>query len=329
MGLTINKQPYFKWYLNTRTWSKRLLERLHHIKKRDHLVRHELQDILTPAFQKKEPPLFYHVQFETVSICNNDCSFCPMNRRLRKREYKEADWEVISRLGSELQSCSFDGVLSLFNNNEPLIDKRLPEIVAFFRTKIPKASIRILTNGILINMKIVEQLIQAGMNQIGINNYNDKNKFIPSIRKFVDDFRSSKYKDAIDIDISMRYKNEVMHNRGGNSPNNRPLNSSKRWFCLFPFEQINVNPWGDLTICCNDVMYKHKIGTILGNETIYQLWSNKEYSNIRNSLVEGKREKIDICSVCDNPGIGGTGGNFTYKIEKSTSDMYRIYRVYR
>lgn len=296
-------------------------------------TRRKLQKLLPPLFQKEEIPLFHHVQFETVSICNNDCSFCPMNIHLKKREYKEADWVVIERLGNELQNYSFEGILSLFNNNEPLIDRRLPDIVAFFRKKAPRANIRIMTNGILINIKVVEQLIKAGISYIHINNYNEKNEFIPSVSKFINDFSISKFKDSINVVVTMRYKNEVLHNRGGNSPNIPVLAKSKKWFCIFPFEQININPWGDMTICCNDVLYKRKMGNIMGDKSIYQLWASKEYKNIRNLLSNGKREGIDICSVCNNPGIERTidsrtgkpiGHNITYKVEKSVSGIEQL-----
>lgn len=328
MAIKINKFSSLKWYLNRNVWTAKLLglknaRKNHEIAR---LIRNNLAKQLVPAFQHDSTPLFHHVQFETVSICNNDCSFCAMNVKLKNREYKEASQELINKIGNELENYSFSGMLSLFNNNEPLIDKRLPDIVEFFRKKVPRAYIKILTNGKLVNIDIIKKLAKAGIDYIGINNYCIDNKLIPPVERFVNDYSRFDIKD-VKIEISIRNKNAILHNRAGTSPNATILKRSLDWFCKFPFEQININPWGDMTICCNDVLYKHKFGNILNdNVQIYKLWSSKNYRTIRKYLSEGKRSKIKICSVCNNPGTGMLGVNICYESIKPDNGICYLLR---
>ena len=71
--------------------------------------------------------------------------------------------DVIDALLSRLKEIRFKGLVSMFNNNEPLLDKRLAEIIARFKRELPDARIEIYTNGLLLDMEVAMRLWLNGL----------------------------------------------------------------------------------------------------------------------------------------------------------------------
>ena len=129
---------------------------------------------------------------------------------------------IIDKVFNDLEEIKFSGLVSLFNNNDALIDKRLEEIVALSKKRFLLAKTHVLTNGKLLTFKRFESLHKSGLDRLAIDNYySDKPVLNKPIADFIKEFNASPYRDTVDIKVYMRYKNEVLDSRAGNSPNKK------------------------------------------------------------------------------------------------------------
>ena len=254
------------------------------------------------TFFAKQTPLFYQIQIETCSFCNEKCAFCPANIHDDIRGKNFMPEEIFNKIIDNLVELNFTGMISLFNNNEPLIDKRLEKFVKICKDRLPKAKTEIITNGSLINFKRFEDLYLAGLDSLVIDNYyKDENKpeLVNAVKKFMQEFEASPYKNKMYIPVFMRFQKEILTNRAGNAPNKKDLKpkESAKKFCAYPFMQFNVNYAGKVNLCCNDVYYQGVVGDITQN-SIKDIWESKLYGDIRKKIMAQDRNH-GICANCD------------------------------
>ncbi len=263
----------------------------------------EREDYLIQSFKsffKTHTPLFFQIQIETCSFCNDICSFCPANIHDDTRGKNFMSPEIFSKIIKDLKALKFNGLVSLFNNNEPLIDKRLESFIAECKREIPDAKTAILTNGKLLTFKRFQSLYDAGLDALVIDNYYQKEAVLNGpIKRFVEDFKKSDFQNKINISIFLRYQHEILSSRAGNAPNKKGQNKNLpiEKFCPYPFMQYNVNYEGMTHLCCNDVYYEGVVGDITKN-SIKEIWETKLFDDIRNKLLNRDRNH-GVCKGCD------------------------------
>ena len=251
-------------------------------------------------------PLFHQIQVETCSFCNNDCHFCPASTAADIRPKEFMSWEVIHELTRQLKELKFNGLISLFNNNDPLIDKRLPEIIRYFKEHLPKAKIEIYTNGILLDIDRAIELWDAGLDSLMVDHYYTSSERSKKVEKFVEDFKNSAYYDSRTVTVNEINKEIVRSSRGGQAPNKKEAKVSG--FCAYPFMQFNVNYKGEVHLCCNDVYYQEIYGNIMEKD-ITAIWNSKRFQAKRKMLLDGNRN-TGVCKNCD-----------TYPVLKGSSEI--------
>ena len=67
-----------------------------------------------------EKNLFNSIEIETINRCNNDCSFCPVNREKDIRSFAKMSDEIFYKIIDELHDMDYAKGINLFSNNEPL-----------------------------------------------------------------------------------------------------------------------------------------------------------------------------------------------------------------
>lgn len=240
-------------------------------------------------------PFFHQIQVETCSFCNNDCHFCPASTAVDQRPKSFMSWDIIHELVEQLKSIQYNGLVSLFNNNDPLIDKRLTEIIRYFRKELPDAKIEIYTNGILLNMKLAVELWEAGLDSLMIDHYYTKTERCKKIELFIEEFKKSPYAKTHTVTINEINKEIIRSSRGGEAPNKKQAKAEG--FCAYPFMQFNVNYKGDVHLCCNDVYYQVVFGNIT-EKHIREIWNSPKYQAIRKRFLKDDRN-FGICKNCD------------------------------
>lgn len=267
------------------------------------VVHHDFSiDDLQNQFSKQwadETPLFRIISIETRTGCNFTCSFCPVAKDKDPRPLKSMSWLLLQDIANQLQDLNYQDNIFLFCNNEPLLDDRLPKIVSLFREKCPNARIKILTNGLLLSLELVNELFDNGLSTLEIDNYTDGKRVI---RPIMDLIKNSKKFIEKDIRIIMRRRVEKLTNRGGTAPNVEKLTSSLSDFCALPFTDLNITPSGKVTLCCIDALAQEIVADAT-KESIVDIWKGNKLQHIRKGLMQGDRQISSLCSVCDYNGF--------------------------
>ncbi|MFH1854733.1 MAG: radical SAM/SPASM domain-containing protein [Candidatus Omnitrophota bacterium] len=248
------------------------------------------------GFQEPENTLFKKVFIETISYCNNDCAFCPASTKVGAKmpgSFMREDLYI--KILNELADIHFTGSVAFHCNNEPLLDRRLILWIKIARSLLKTNFFYLYTNGIFIDIKLANQLLEAGLNRIIINNYNDKHELIPSIRSLID---NSSFVQG-EIIVNYRVKTDYLENRAGENPNIRSfLKEPLKNICVRPLTEIVVGYDGTVPLCCADGLWKVTMGNA-GQTSLKDIWFSDFFKRIRRSLATGNRNCAEICRVCD------------------------------
>lgn len=243
-------------------------------------------------------PKINTVEIETINRCNNDCSFCPVNRNDDTRPYKKMSQELFEKIIDELAAMDYSGYISLFSNNEPLIDVRIYDFIRYARNKLPKAIHCLYTNGMLLDEDKYLELTKY-LDYLVIDNYNDELKLDDNIQSIVDKYENEE--TNCKVSVLVRKKTQVLLNRGGVAPN-RDHNDQFVSACVFPFMQLIIRPDGKISRCCQDALAKTTLGDV-NTSSIQEVWEGKEYQEFRKNMYTEGRCSVDFCRNCDMFGI--------------------------
>ncbi|MFZ0132943.1 MAG: radical SAM protein [Desulfobacterales bacterium] len=115
-----------------------------------------------------DPP--ENVQIQTVTGCNGGCSFCPNGKTRRPIPMGRRMEEKLFR--SVADQCLDLGVrcYTLYLMNEPLLDRCLPERIAYISSRINKPRYtKITTHGGLLTGEMAQRLLDAGLDKLKIS----------------------------------------------------------------------------------------------------------------------------------------------------------------
>lgn len=232
--------------------------------------------------------LFISADIETYGYCNRSCEFCFNNPKFEQREKGVLSESLWKKIIDELSELHYYGRISPHFFGEPLLDKRLVNLIAYAREKCPNSYILIVSNGDLLDEDIFLKLISSGVNKFYITNYND----IPSpiINKLVE-----KYPAHISV---RQYTDFYKIDRAG-MIFERKSSISKP--CLSLLGQLVINWKGDVVLCCMDYYAKYVFGNV-GERKILDIWTSQKISEYRKKLIKGLRESVEICKFCDYNG---------------------------
>ena len=240
-------------------------------------------------------PLFSLVEIETKNKCNGNCDFCPVSRGndTRKETYMSDD--TFKKIIDELSEMDYSGRLTLFGNNEPLLDPKIIERHRYAREKVPKAIMHLYTNGTLLTVEKFEQLMQY-LDELIIDNYHPELKLIRpcmEIEKLCEECPEYKKKATIVI----RDPHEILSSRGGDAPNRKEISDFGDDSCTQPFKQLEIRSEGKCSLCCADPLGKVTLGDVTNN-TLKEIWYGDEYKRIREQITKGRRH-VGHCKKCD------------------------------
>ena len=255
--------------------------------------------------------LFSEISIETVSRCNGKCSFCPVSVQNEQRPYMKMSDEMWNKRIDQLKEVGFKGTIFPYANNEIFLDKKIFDRLEYAR-KVLGEDVRISaeSNGKLLvqknnkGLKMIERLAKY-CDQLIINDYSDNEdsylNFNPRIRYILENLDSLEFERDFTLGIVHRLETQLLNNRfgmvGGIERQQVPQNEL---FCDFPFFQININPQGDMFICCRDAYFQETIGNI-NQDSILKIWFGERYREIRDSFVDNKRI-CDVCKKCTSSG---------------------------
>ena len=268
-------------------------------------------------------PLFTRIQIQTVSWCNRSCAFCPSGKFPVDKVFMPA--EIYHRLIDQLQAMHYAGRISPYLMNESLLDKRLPELLAYTRAHCPESWIAINTNGDALSEALLERLFDAGLNSLDVNAYDSpaqhtkhvelatrftgRRKDITLRTGYSNPFfqgdnipRSTKLLNCRDMSFweprfLARVATPDMQNRSGNIPGARQVTAPLPLGCQRPSQQMYVNYRGEAVLCCNDWRSEVVMGDT-AQATLAEIWMNDKYQRYRHNLQQ-KNRAMPLCDTCD------------------------------
>jgi MoaA/NifB/PqqE/SkfB family radical SAM enzyme len=262
-----------------------------------------------------------HVQVQTISWCNRSCPFCPSQKFPRKLEFMSL--ETYQRVLDELASLDFSGRFSPYLQGEPLLDTRMPELVAMARHTLPRAKILIQTNGDALTVKKGLALFEAGLHKMIVNCYDKdsaqvfqrrnlireiikkqpavrytRNGFMHTFNRMIVPEHPEQIRPEIAIEDKTWWKEDTAENWAGNITGSlpEPLKES----CRRPFNQLYVHYNGNVVLCCCDWKGEVVYGNLM-EDSLVEVFSGPVATRYRENLAQ-KNRKMKLCEVCNYRG---------------------------
>jgi MoaA/NifB/PqqE/SkfB family radical SAM enzyme len=251
----------------------------------------------------KEHYLPVSVDIETINRCNGTCSFCPANKHDEKRPYQKMDDALFEKILVELSGLNYSGTVSLFGNNEPFLDARMPEMLKMTRSLLTKAKIHMYTNGILLTKEKLNS-VAVYIDCLRINNYSEKYELTESSKMIYEHVRQneSHFRNT-EVIIDLRYNGEYLSNRAKSAPNKADSKKIITSTCLLPFSDLNIKPDGTVSLCCCDVFGKNDFGNVK-DQSILEIFHGEKFKEIR-KMIYPSRSNVAFCKYCDFIEKGG------------------------
>jgi len=278
------------------------------------------------------PPFPLNIQIETSSRCNAKCGFCPypvVSKELPQGVMPDATWR---RLIDEILEHHVWWV-HFYYLNEPLLDRRLPEMVKSVTSRrsgwLPKTKIN--TNATLLDAERAQALLDAGIDQITVS--------IPSLNPEI----YSRHMGGLKLDTVLRnveYLNDLRRRNGnkldlrvtatvtdhtagsiysqrafwksrgirfeqvrmgnqadsaieGNGLSSRYMRSK---FCAVPFWRMYIIWNGDTVLCCCDSSRTVVPGNVV-KSSIAAVWRSQAYKELHRALWS-RKNLPRVCRDC-------------------------------
>jgi radical SAM protein with 4Fe4S-binding SPASM domain len=239
--------------------------------------------------QRKEG-VFTSIQIETWGFCNRSCSFCFNSTKLAKRGQGIMSDETWAHVMDQLGKIHYKGRISLHFYGEPLLDKRIPNLVEYARKACPDAFLHFSTNGDMLTEDLLRTLIEKGFTHLTITDYEEK----PQDRLKV---LAKKYP----LHAMLRHQDDFKKINKAGMVLDYKTTSEKP--CLRPAYQMVINWNGDAVLCCNDFYGRFKFGNI-NTQPLLEIWNSENFTAVRDALRKpGSRAESDLCKYCDDPGV--------------------------
>lgn len=201
------------------------------------------------------------------------------------------DEALFKKIIHDLAEVNYRGRIHPNWYGEPLVDKRLPDLIAYTKEYVPLAEVRIYTNGKLLTVELFNTLIEAGTDSFMITQHEEAmSENMKKVFTFVEhrpELREKMTYRTFQSDL-------ILRNRGGLIVN--PSTAGRRNKCKAIW-QMDVNYKGEVALCCDDYFSSVVFGQAQ-YESVVQIWNKASYKKARAQLSKGI-PVFDICKKCN------------------------------
>jgi radical SAM protein with 4Fe4S-binding SPASM domain len=287
-------------------------------------------------------PLFRTVFFELRTRCNGRCTFCAASVQSETRPDVTMPFDTYAKVIEELAGIDYAGEIAYHVNNEPLLVPDLDRFVRHARERLPRAWIRIYTNGLALSRVKGESLLRAGIDELTVNWYAaDPRAPLPSHLATLRDEVLPRFHPASRVrtgngperpgdrsifrfNINRRRIDEFLDSRAGSAPNKQVRPEDATGFCEHPFTQLNVTVDGRVGRCCADFYFQDVMGNV-NRESVLAIWRGGPLERARRDLLRGDRSQSALCRRCDFRGVPHEGAPLLSRLAESV--LYRLDRL--
>ena len=272
---------------------------------------HELRYTETPKF----------LQIETNLACNAKCPFCPYSHMDRGPKVME-DW-VWRKIVNDTRGLGV--TYRPFLINEPLSEKRLPEVIRYMKQD-PTAKVEINSNGGLLTEPRARAILEAGIDlvRLSIDGFSPEShgqarvgvnyaKVVENTNRFLELRNAGGYQTIVEvrcIDMPANRAEQPAYLEYWTPRADRVLivplyqwpwsgqTAPVRKPCLKILDEIFFYTSGEAPLCCWDEAGRGIVGDVK-TQSVLEIWNGAEMSAMRTLLNRGRRDLITLCSRCD------------------------------
>jgi radical SAM protein with 4Fe4S-binding SPASM domain len=257
------------------------------------------------------------IQIQTIDNCNLRCKFCP-NAYRQPSGVKMEDW-VFEKIVEEIKPYIQDDVeISLFLENEPLLDKKIFKRVEYIKKEIPGCELYIVTNGVFTKQykeEILKYFDKFNMSFYG-KTHKQFNRFTGSnvSKEFYNTMLKENYELADTMDktpgktgkINDQYSflpeipGRTCYSRAGFINKWKKLTKNKYVHCgkREPYDYFNFLVDGSMILCCMDYIKESAFGNIK-EQTLEEIFkSNRAKTMLKKARGDIASEENFICKRC-------------------------------
>jgi MoaA/NifB/PqqE/SkfB family radical SAM enzyme len=308
-------------------------------------------------------PLDYPLSLvcDPSSLCNFRCRFCPQSTsEFHAQKLQLMKFDTFKKIVDDLQASNAKiKTLSLAKMGEPLINKKLPDMIRYAKDSGVFSRVVTISNGSLLNPDFNTQLIDAGLDRIlisvqGLSSekyfeickvkvdfddfianlthfYQNRKKCIIHIKGFYNSFIGEEDKfyeifsdicDEISVEHVVPFREDMSYKEKECSFGVDRYGDSvnKVVVCPLSFYSLHISPDGVVNHCC----YSYDCFTIgnIHDDNLIDLWNSDKIRNHRLMQLRGKRFQHPICKNCPLPQIGIPKSDVIDKVANILIEQY-------
>lgn len=233
------------------------------------------------------------------------------------------EWALFSEILQQLSDLSYSGWLALHNYNEPLLNARLLEEIAFAKATVMRAQLSIFTNGDLLDGRRLTALINAGVVHVRVTRYpkrNAQNETDPALvlkqwlqrqgfwEGYVWEMRevpqglSAESKSSGVLLQVIRPNIDSYNYRGGTVP--YLAGTGRKSPCLLTTTSAAIDRLGHMKMCCNvypgEETHREYIIGSLSENSFSELWFSARMKDLRVRHARADWARLPICVGCSH-----------------------------
>tara|TARA_R110002153_G_C13296919_1_gene495356 strand:- start:902 stop:1726 length:825 start_codon:yes stop_codon:yes gene_type:complete len=250
------------------------------------------------------------IDINITDLCNRTCSFCPRgDASVYPNNNQNMSLELFDLILNQIDEWGFRRTVILAGRGESTNHPQFEKILERFLRKGRRYRTQITTNGWRLDRywkhyKTLDNLV--------LNTYTSEKDFEERRAKYplldngerIEDYWKP---DGLSI-TEINHEPDYFDPKGGNFKYKHVFNHRAGLIvgggvvkgpCIHPMRGIFINFDGELQMCCND--WSHQIGFAnVKDVNLFREWrDNEELSRISKELVNGNRDAIAPCSMCD------------------------------
>jgi radical SAM protein with 4Fe4S-binding SPASM domain len=262
-----------------------------------------------------------YIEFETSSMCNRVCHYCPNAQVDRRSHNIIMDEAVFNKVIGELAEIDYDHIINMSGYNEPLADHGIVGRIATARRMLPNVYLRIHSNGDYLKRDYLEELRDAGLSNIQVSIHRQPHEPFsmeaavdrvhkmterlgtgePIIQASATGVTASLPFGGLDVNMfQIDYENYGL-NRAGLLDGVGQQIVGRTDPCTLPIYLFTIHYNGNVMPCChfvgdNENHQQYVCGNV-ADSSIFDIYSSKELIGWRNGLFN-RQVKQAPCDSC-------------------------------
>lgn len=238
-------------------------------------------------------PKFIDVELNTG--CNLKCKPCPYKEYHKKPEFMELD--LYKKI---IDQIHWDASIKLCQRGEPLLSPILEEAIEYANEKGLRTVIN--TNGLLLDKFKSKSLIQAGLKELILSDYDIEGQYRNAcIFSGMNQVYKKPVRFGIKTDNKAKWEgigDYLTLPKYYDYSNKEPdLTELPNWSCEQLFERLIIEPNGRIRCCCGNVHPQKYVGHI--SSRIKNIWINTLLIHYRWTHRQGRSHELEMCQECD------------------------------